>query len=383
MTQKNFSPLLFLASLGAGGIAIMPFAFFQYTYHTGKGLITLNDIAHGTMSLGKEILFRSLEGIMILFTFIHIFLSIYLGIKLYKWLKTKSYKEMIQDPLRNAAILAPFISILMTMNVFIAAVRFFIPAFASNLQTFMFPALLSWIFLFVLLIRMEIKLLKISFINGFDVDKITFGWLLHPFALSMLTVVGTGIAAMANNPSIAHTAAFMSLISFTMGLFLFIVKIISIFKSHFNQKGLPERQFLPSFLIVVPVVTLFSISAFRLGHYLEHQFGYSLGPFFMIVTLLAFTFEIWYLAFGLSLLKEYFTKFYFKNEYYVTQWGLICPIVAFGVLGSFVYSTFIVNSILYYGILIIIIFAIIFYLDLFIRLNKCIFKNDKSNIDCI
>jgi len=72
---KAFSPLSFLASLGAGGIAVIPFAFFQYTLSHGKGLINISQIGHGSLPLLKEILFYSLEGIMIVFTLIHFILT--------------------------------------------------------------------------------------------------------------------------------------------------------------------------------------------------------------------------------------------------------------------------------------------------------------------
>lgn len=278
----NFSPLLFLASLGAGGIAVIPFAFFQYTIDHGKGLIKYADLAHGTLPLTTEILYRSLEFVMIIFALLHIILTIMFIKKLIRFVKSTNYDNFINDPLKNSAILAPFISFTMTMNIFIGPIRYFIPSFADNLQTFMLPALLFWMLLWILILRMEIKLLRISFINNFDVNKITFGWLLHPFALGMLTVVGTGIAALSANSSIAHTAAFMSMITGSMGFFLLIVKLIAIFKSHFFQNGLPEKQFLPSFLIVIPNITLYAISAFRIGHYLEKHMGYHLDSYFFL-----------------------------------------------------------------------------------------------------
>ena len=73
-TFKDFSPLLFLAALGAGGISVIPFAFLQYTFHTGKGLVTYSSVAHNTLSLGQQVLFRSLEAVMIIFTIIHLIL---------------------------------------------------------------------------------------------------------------------------------------------------------------------------------------------------------------------------------------------------------------------------------------------------------------------
>jgi hypothetical protein len=380
MKIKNFNPLLFLASLGAGGIAVMPFAFLQYTFHKGTGLVKYADINHSSLSAAMQVLFRSLEGIMIIFALLHIILSVHFGIKLVKWLKTKEYSILRQDPLKNSAIMAPFISLVMTMNVFIGPIRYFLTPMAENLQMLMLPALIFWGVIFIFLMRMVIVILKTNFINGFDVDNISFGWLLHPFALAMLTVTGTGIAAMAKDSTTAHVAAFMSFVSGSMGVFLLLVKMIMIFKSHFKKTGLPEKQFLPSFLIVIPNITLFAISAFRIGHYIEHQFSYDLGPYFLIVTTFAFAFETWYLFFGLTLLKDYFTKYYFKNEYYIAQWGLICPIVAYGVLGSFVFSTFIPNIILYIVIILTIIIAVWFYFDLLIRHMKCSIRS--KDISC-
>ena len=68
--------------------------------------------------------------------------------------------------------------------------------------------------------------------KGFDIDKINFGWLLHPFALGMATVTLTGVAALSTNLVLAHIAAFMASISGTMGFFLLSVKLNAIFKNY-------------------------------------------------------------------------------------------------------------------------------------------------------
>jgi hypothetical protein len=371
LTGKSFNPLLLLMSLGAGGIAVIPFAFLQYTMNHGKGLVDISDIAHGNLPLMQEVLYRSLEAVMIVFTLIHFVSTVILLKGLFRFIKSEGYGEFINDPLKNAGILAPFISIVMTMNVFIGPIRYFSPFLAENLQSLMLPALLFWSFIWILLMRMELKLLNISFTKSFDVSKISFGWLLHPFALGMLTVVGTGIAALSKNASIAHIAAFMSLVTGTMGFFLLIVKLFSIFKSHFAAPGLPEKQFLPSFLIVIPNITLYAISAFRLGHYLEHHHAVYLGPFFKIIMTVAFAFETWYLLFGLTLLKDYFKKHFFKKEFYVSQWGFVCPVVAYAVLGSFVYKVFLPSTLLYVAVVATLASAVALFWLLFIRQGKC------------
>ncbi len=115
--MKKFSPLLFLASLGAGGISVIPFAFLNYTYRHGKGLIKMAHISYDNLELWRQILFGFLEFTMIAFAAIHIVLSLLLAVRLVKWLKEEDYKKFIENPLVNAAVLAPFISLVMTMNV--------------------------------------------------------------------------------------------------------------------------------------------------------------------------------------------------------------------------------------------------------------------------
>lgn len=347
--STGFTPMAFLASLGAGGITVSFFAFINYTVEHGKGLMTYTktqELVNGPILY----LYNFFEIGMFLFMLVHFGLSVYFFTKLFKWLKTGAYKEMIQDPLTNTAILAPFISLIMSFNVVIAAVRYFVPAVQANFQAIMLPALIVWGIVWLALMWTEINLLKISFTKGFDINKIHFGWLLHPFALAMASVTGAGIAAMAQNKAVADVAAFMLVISASMGAFLLVVKSVALFKSHFASEGLPAKQFLPSLLIVIPNITLFAITAFRMGHYLEHHYNANLGPYFMIVTTTAFAFELWYMGFGLLMLKDYIKKNLF-NEFHLSQWGLVCPFVAIAVLGSFVYTTFSSNLLLFWFII--------------------------------
>ena len=376
--KKTFSPLVFLASLGAGGIAIIPFSFLQYTFHTGKGLITLNQINHDLLPMMQQLLFYSLYAVMIIFTVIHFVMTVQNSKGLMQWVKTDAYKKFIDDPLKNAGVLAPFISIAMTMNLFIGPIRFFVPWMASNLQLMMLPALLTLAVIWILLLRTEIRLLKLSFTKSFDVNKIGFGWLLHPFALGMVTVTLSGVAAMSKNADIAHTAAAMTMISGSMAFFLLVVKMVSIFQSHFAAPGLPEKQFLPSFLIVIPNITLLAISGFRMGHYLHVQFNFHTEVLSFIIITFSFAFQTWYLMFGMALLKDYFKKHFFKKEFYVSQWGLICPFVAYAVLGSFVYKIFVPSSIVYSIVLLSTATAIVLFFILLRRHIQCKLSTNSS-----
>jgi tellurite resistance protein TehA-like permease len=369
--KKSFSPLLFLASLGAGGISVVPFSLFQYSIPHGKGLITFAQMNHGTYPLWQEFLYYGLEGGMGLFLIIHLVLSVYFLNKYISWRRTPAFKEMLNDPTKNAALLVPYISAIMTMNTFLAGIRFFVPILSDNLQKFMLPAFIVWGVLWIMLILTVLKLLKIAFSTNFDVRKISFGWLLYPFSLSMLAVTGTGFAAVAKDPSIAHTAALLSLVPLTMAFFLFVVKMVAIFTSHFQADNLPEKQFMPSFLSAIPVITLMSISLYRMGHYLHTYFNYHIGPFYFWVVVAAFAFEIWYLLFGLSMMTSYFKKDFFKNEYYFSQWALVCPFVAFAVLGAFVYSVFIQSPLFIAGAVVSLVVAMSLFFKLLFHHFLC------------
>lgn len=380
--KKQFNPLFFLASLGAGWISITPFAFMQYSVPHGAWLVSLADIIALNLNTGQWIFYGILFAIMWIFAVIHFIMTIAFLKKLFTWKKTDEAKTYLDDPLKNAGIVTPLLSLAMTMNVFIGSIRFFIPWFSAHLQDVMLPALIVWLILVLVSVITVVKLLKKSFEKWFDVEKINFGWLLYPFALGMVAVVWAGMAALAHTVWIANTAAFFAFMVGTMWFFLFSVKLITIFKKHFASKeGLGEKQFLPSFLIVLPNVTLYALIAFRLTHYMGHQLEISVVGASFAIVVGAFAFSSWYLIFGLSLLKDYFKKHFVKKEFYVTQWGLICPFVAYAVLGSFMYQQFFGNKIVYVIVLISMLVAIWLYFLVLIRQLRCA-SNAKKKIVC-
>jgi len=381
--KRKFNPLVFLASLGAGWIAVIPFSLLQYSFPHGSWLVSIVDIFAKNLSTGQLVYFYALFAVMIVFSLLHVVLTAIFIKQSIGWFKTSWSKEYINDPLKNAWILAPLVSISMTMNIVIGPLRFFIPWFAEHLQDFMIPALIFWLVLRVIIMWVEVNLLKKAFVQWYDVEKINFWRLLHPFALGMLSVIGAWIAALVKNPQTANIAAFFALVSATMWFFLFIVKLIALFKKHFASKdGLWEKTFLPSFLIVLPNVTLYALTFFRLVHYMGIQLDTHVKWLGFAIILIAFAFSTWYWIFWLVLLKEYFKKHFFKKEFYVTQWGLICPLVAYAVLGSFAYNQFFYSKIIYSIIVIFMIIAILAFFLLLIRHIKCKWAIESEKISC-
>jgi len=380
ITEK-FNPLMFLGSLGAGGLAVAVFAALNYTLPHGKGLIHIGQTHAMKLSGAMSATVFSLEALMALLILVHLVLSAVLFVAYKKWRKTDVAQGILCNPLANGGLMAPYVSAAMTLNVLLSSVRYFIPQVAENLQAFVLPGFIVWAILWVLVLLKETEMLKISFTQEFDVSKLHFGWLLHPFALVMISVTGAGIAALAHNESIAGAAAFMTLITGTMGGFLLMVKLNAIFKQHFTQSGMPEEQFLPSILIIIPNITLLAITAFRLLHYTSHTYHIDLHVASIAAMVGAFAFEIWYLLFGLAMLKDY-RKTYLKTHFHVSQWGLVCPFVAFAVLGSFVYKLALPSLPMFLVILATIILTTLLYFYLLSRQYKCIFKENINGFTC-
>lgn len=71
----KFTPLKFSASLAAGGIALMPFNYLQFTVPHGKGLIKLSDIPWGRLTMAQTSSYLPLIGIMLAFTVFHLILT--------------------------------------------------------------------------------------------------------------------------------------------------------------------------------------------------------------------------------------------------------------------------------------------------------------------
>lgn len=369
--KKLFNPLLFLSALGAWWIAVMPFAFMNYAVPHPKWLIALAHILP-LLQTNMAWLYYFFFVIMIGFGLFHIILMFVFFIKFFRWNTTPEAKAYIDDPIRNPGIMTPILASSMTMNLVIGVIRFFVPAISNNLQDFMLPALIVWLLLWVITMYVSIDITKKSFLKSFDFEKITFAWLLVPFTLAMVTVVWAWIAALAKDPAIANISAFFTFISLWFWLFLFVTKLITLFQKHFADKNWsPAKEALPSFLIVIPNITLFAISLFRLWHYFANQTGTHADLFLFFVIIGAFTFETWYLLFGFSLLKQYFQEQFFQKEFYVSMRWLICPIVAYAVLWAFAYQQFFNSPMIYWLTILMMIVAVTIYLIVARKHMRC------------
>lgn len=344
-TPKKFHPTAFLAVLGAGGLSVAPFGIMQYAMpHSIQGLVTHQAVT--TQSVGfAPGLIALLEVIMIVFAVIHFGLFAWFARLLRQWMKSEAYGATRGNPYASNALLTPLLALAMSFNVFIGTVRYFWPALHSNLQVIMPFALIAWIVLFVAVLGLAAKLLKHAFAHGVDLAHLPFSWMQYPMTIAMVSVTGTGFAAMSKTPWVAHTAFFLALIGLATAAVLFIFNLVTLFQHHFAKTGYPEKQLIPSMLAMVPIVSLFGISAYRITHYLHRSLHLEVEWLATLGVTGLFALQIMMLAFGLYLIKDFLRKEFTRDEYYPSLWALVCPFVGFAMMAAFTNTAFIASPI--------------------------------------
>lgn len=128
--------------------------------------------------------------------------------------------------IKNVTIFAIIASLAMSINVFWAPVGFFVPQVSAGLQSLMMPSLVYFGVLWVILLALELKVIKVSFTEAADTNKFNFIWLLDVFAFGLVNLAGSGVAATAGNPLIAGLAAAGTIFTLIIGLFILVAKIV-------------------------------------------------------------------------------------------------------------------------------------------------------------
>ena len=320
----KFTPLKFQASLAAGGVALMAFNFLQFAVPHEKGLIKLSDIPWAGLTMSQMGAYVPLTVIMLVFTALNLILTVVFLRELVQWLSDKNdYHDFMSNPLTNISIFAPIASLSMTANVIWAPLAFFIPQLSSNIQALMLPSLIFFGFLCLIFLRLEFKILKIWLSQYIDVNKLNFTWLLDIFAVGLLNLTGTGIAAMSSNSEIASIAAFASLFTLSIGFFFFITKLAYLIYLQIRSNRLPDTPVLPAYFLVIPITCLFGISFYRIMMYLQAYFSFDVKvPSFLLITF-SYAIAVGWGIFTIYLLSDYLKKDFYQSKFSPTQWGMV------------------------------------------------------------
>jgi hypothetical protein len=320
----KFHPLLFQASLAAGGVALMAFNYLHFAIPHGKGPITLHDISWGSMSGSQMALYAPLVLMMLAFTLLNFGLAAYFFYRLVKWLREPgaytAFRSNAQGN-QNAGIFAIVGSLSMTLNVFWAPFGFFVPQMSPHMQAMMLPSLIIFGLLLTALMFLEVTFGRTWFAPGIDRTKFNFIWLLDAFAFGLVALTGSGIVAMAKNDLIVKMAGVATLFTLGVGCIILLYKVGYLTFHHVKAGQLPAHPVMPGFFLIVPIACLFGLSAYRIAGHMAPAAGGS-GPHSLLIAASYVLAVVWSLG-AIYVIRDYLTSYFVKSPFAPAQWGFV------------------------------------------------------------
>ena len=381
--MKKYTPLFFLASLGAGGLAVSFYIYLLFLIpHKGVPLATFEYIINtfNTANIySKTAIVLSILGI-IYFSYKHITLLVWNIKEWNKFKKTEEFQK-IKGTLKEISFMAIPLTYAMTINVMFVLGAAFVPGL-WNIIEYMFPmAIIGFLAvgIYALKIFGEYFIPLVLKGNKEWEENNNLVQLLSVFAFAM---IGVGFAAPGAMSHIKLVNAIGIFLSF---LFLGIAIMLGIFKTILGfhaiiKNGIDEKA-APSIWIGIPILTLIGIALIRDAFGLGHHFSAhsDLKAILFTLTGFIFAFQILLGVFGYMVMKklDYFNKYIYSDTKDPSSYALICPGVAFFVFGMFFIhwglvfnGVFEKHSILHYSLIALL--AIIQYKTIrtVIKLNK-------------
>lgn len=340
---ERYSPLFFLSSLGAGGLAISFFMYLMWmTPRPDQPIPSFNTLVPAFQDGGlamQVMIVVSLLGI-IYFAATHVRLLVWNLRQAAEWRKTDAYQAFLKGNAESQLMVIP-LTLAMSVNIAFIFGAVFVPGL-WEIAEYLFPfALAAFAAIGVYALRIFSGFLgRVLTEGGFSCAKNnSFGQMLSVFALAMVGVGFSASAAMSHN-MVTSAIAFMGSALFivaalTMGLIFMVLG----FRSMMEFKA--DKETAPTLWIIIPFVTVAGIAIYRLNMALMHNFGVEWAPgsiFAYLTFLLALQLVFGLIGYAVMKRFGYFEHFVTGEGRSPGSFALICPGVAL-----FVFANFFIN----------------------------------------
>ena len=337
---EKYSPLYFLASVGAGGLATTFFMYLLYWVpHTGRPVPVFEDIMAYLST--ADILGQSVA----IFAMAAIAFFVYLNIRLLVWnlkefaifKKTDAYINH-QKSNAQTQIKAQALALAMTVNATFTGALVFIPNLWSIIE-YLFPiALVVFLAIGVLAFKNLGEFLgRVLVEGGFDrAANNNFAQLLPAFAFSMIGVGLAAPAAMSNVAIVAGISLIASTFFLITAVILMTVALILGFAAMMKHGAAKETS--PTLLIVIPIMTVLGILVVRQDHGLHVLFdGHTTASDTLMFLTKLISIQAVFALLGIMVLRRqhYMSHYVTGTDKSAGSYALICPGVAFSVLFQF------------------------------------------------
>ena len=337
--REKFSPMCFLASLGAGGLSVSFFMYLMFLVPHPNTPMATYDFIMPALIKGDWLSFVVAFSLVfiIAFAFLHFKLLIWNTKQYNLYKKTASYQELINSNSQITLMTIP-LTFAMTINVCFVLGAVFVPGLWGIVE-FLFPfALIGFMVVGYFALKIFFEYFSRLLIKGdFDFSKNNnLSQMISIFALSMVAVGFAAPGAMSHNLVINSIGIFGALFFASLAMLLMLIKLTIGFKNMF-EKGL-GLEAAPSVWILIPILTLLGITFIRVSFGLEHNYATPLAKSSLFVfTSTILSLQIIFGILGYMVMKKmgYFEKYIHSNDKSSVSFALICPGVAFFVFGMF------------------------------------------------
>jgi len=338
--SDTYSPLYFLASLGAGGLSVTFFMWLMHWIpHPGRTVPVFEDITAALASgpvLMQAMIALAMAAIAF-FAFLNIRSLIWNIGRYTAWRKTEAYAKFAKTNAQSQIMALP-LALGMTVNAGFILGLVFVPGL-WNVIEYLFPiAIVTFLAIGVLAFRLYAEFLgRVLTEGGFNMAaNNNFGQMLPAFAFSM---IGVGLAAPAALSSVQATAGIGLILSsffFVTALTIIAVSLVLGVRSMLENGVGVETA--PTLMILIPLITILGILTLRQEHGLGEHFaanGEAAGSMMMLTQLIAL--QVLFALFGLFVLARqgYAGRYLFGADNSAGSYALVCPGVGFAVLMQF------------------------------------------------
>ena len=337
----KYSPLYFLASVGAGGLSVTFFMYLLFWVpHPNRSVPTFDDIAAFWPNAGTPAqiaIAAAMAGIAV-FTVMNLQKLIW-NISAYNAFKKTEAYEKLRSSNAETTLLAYPLALAMSVNALFIAGLVFVPGL-WNVVEYLFPvALATFLAIGAFALWTIGDFLGRVLTKGgvFDVTAHnSFAQMLPTFALAMVAVGLSAPASMSATPFVVSASVMLSTFFGTMSFVYGVITVITAFNSMLHYGT--ARESAPTLMIIIPIMTTLGIMMLRQDHGLHTTFEvHSTAGETMVFLSRLLSIQFIFLMLGLLVLVKqgYFKDFVFGSKTSPGSYALVCPGVALSVMIQF------------------------------------------------
>lgn len=336
----TWTPLYYLASVGAGGLAV---TFFMWLYHwvphPGQPVPVFEDIARafvgGTLA-AQAMIVLALAGIAV-FAFLNIKLFFWNLGRMHQWKRTEAATRLMASNAETQMTALP-LAIAMTINVGFILGLAFAPGLWSVVE-YLFPlSIPAFVAAGVLALAQLGRFFgRVLGKGGFAcAANNSFGQVLPAFALAMVAVGLSAPAALSTVAATSGVALMLSSFFATASVLMAVVAVVLGMRAMLENGANIETA--PTIMIIIPLMTVLGILFLRQTHSVEMHFGGHAAAGDMLNALSRIlSVQVLFGLLGVAVLGSmgYARRYFAGADTSVGSYALVCPGVAISVMLHF------------------------------------------------